>query len=134
MKSKLFAELLGAANEMLEHRKDQRGSSNPQLPQAPAAMTAGEIRQIRDSLQASQGVLARYLNVSTKLVQAWEAGVRTPSGPALVLLRIVEREPRLIDALYADSRLEASQRVEPGSAASRKGTRQTGRGDDAPSI
>ena len=48
--------------------------------------------------------MARYLNVSTKLVQAWEADQRTPSGPALVLLRIMEKQPGLIDTFYAHQR------------------------------
>jgi hypothetical protein len=36
------------------------------------------------------------LNVSTKLVQAWEGGERRPDGAALRLLRIVERAPVLV--------------------------------------
>ena len=116
MKPKLFAELLGAANEVLEHAQGKRNLRTTHLPKAPAAMTAAEIREIRDTLQASQGVLARYLNVSTKLVQAWEAGVRSPSGPALVLLRIVERQPGLLDALHTDSQA-TSGRGKPDSLA-----------------
>lgn len=120
MNPKLFAELLGAANEVLEHAQGKRDLRTTQLPQAPTAMTAAEIREIRDTLQASQGVLARYLNVSTKLVQAWEAGVRIPSGPALVLLRIVERQPGLIDALYAGPRASEVRRGKSVSSASGK--------------
>ena len=52
-----------------------------------------------DTAQFEQAVFARYLNVSTKLVQAWEAGRRHPDGPALVLLHIAERQPGLIETV-----------------------------------
>jgi putative transcriptional regulator len=101
MKPELFAELLTAANQALEHARGKRSLRSTELPQPPAPMTAKDVRAVRDRLQASQGVLARCLNVSTKLVQAWEAGERTPSGPALVLLRMVEQQPRLVEMLYS---------------------------------
>jgi putative transcriptional regulator len=102
MKPKLFAELLGAMHDVVEHAQGKRNLRTTRLPEAPTAMSPVEVRELRDKLQASQGVFAHYLNVSTKLVQAWEAGLRTPSGPALVLLRIAERQPRFLDALYTD--------------------------------
>ena len=101
MKPELFAELLTAANQALEHARGKRSLRSSALPQPPASMTAKDVREVRDRLQASQGVLARCLNVSTKLVQAWEAGERTPSGPALVLLRLVEQQPGLVEMFYS---------------------------------
>lgn len=112
MKEKLFAELLGAANDALEHAQGKRSLRTTVLPNAPESMTADDIRAIRETLQASQAVLAHYLNVSTKLVQAWEAGSRTPTGPALVLLRIVERQPGLFDALHENSNVAEARRAE----------------------
>jgi putative transcriptional regulator len=101
MKPEVFAELLTAANQALEHAQGKRSLRSATLPPLPAPMTAGEVRGVREALQASQGVFARYLNVSTKLVQAWEASERTPSGPALVLLRIMEQQPGLVDTFFA---------------------------------
>jgi putative transcriptional regulator len=37
-------------------------------------------------------VFAAYLNTSVSTVQKWEIGEKTPSGPALKLLNIVERK------------------------------------------
>jgi transcriptional regulator with XRE-family HTH domain len=59
-------------------------------------VAAEDIRAMRDAAQASQAVFAHYLNVSTKLVQSWEGGRRTPDGPALRLLELARREPRLV--------------------------------------
>jgi putative transcriptional regulator len=36
----------------------------------------------------SQAVLARHLNVGTKLLSEWERGTRRPSGPSLKLLTL----------------------------------------------
>ena len=50
----------------------------------------------------SQAVFARYLNVSTKLVQAWEAGRLTPDGVA-AHHRIVAHLPIVINHQNRDS-------------------------------
>jgi len=100
MKSEVFAELLAAANDALQHSKGKRDLRTTSLPRQPDPMTATEVRRLRERLQASQAILARYLNVSTKLVQAWEAAERTPSGPALVLLRLLEKQPAILDTIH----------------------------------
>nr|WP_294504065.1 DNA-binding transcriptional regulator [uncultured Rhodopila sp.] len=47
---------------------------------------AEDIRELREREGVSQAVLARHLNVGTKLVSDWERGVKRPSGPSLKLL------------------------------------------------
>jgi putative transcriptional regulator len=47
---------------------------------------AADIRELREREGVSQAVLARHLNVGTKLVSDWERGVKRPSGPSLKLL------------------------------------------------
>jgi putative transcriptional regulator len=100
MKSELFAELLASANEALEHAKGKRSLKSTTLARIADPMDAEEVRDLRETLQASQAVFAHYLNVSTKLVQAWEARRRRPEGPALVLLRMMEKQPGLVDTFY----------------------------------
>ncbi|MCW5979837.1 MAG: DNA-binding transcriptional regulator [Bryobacteraceae bacterium] len=51
----------------------------------------GEIRALREREQVSQAVFANYLNVTPNLVSKWERGEKTPSGPALKLLSLVEK-------------------------------------------
>ncbi len=59
----------------------------------PARVFApGEIRALRAREHLSQGVFARYLNVSKNLVSDWERGVKKPGGPALRLLTIIEKK------------------------------------------
>lgn len=94
--SELFAELLESANEALAHAKGKRDLKTTVLPPPPEPMDARDVRELRSRLDASQAVFASYLNVSTKLVQAWEAARRTPQGAALRLLRLAEKAPELL--------------------------------------
>lgn len=101
MDDKLFAELLESATEALEHAKGKRELRTTELAPPPAPVVAADIKRLRDRMKMSQAVFAHCLNVSTKLVQAWESKRRTPEGPALLLLRLVERQPSLILAKWA---------------------------------
>ena len=47
---------------------------------------------------------AGALGISVHTLRNWEQGRRTPEGPALALLRIAARNPRLLRAIIADSR------------------------------
>jgi putative transcriptional regulator len=103
MKDEGFAELLASANEALEHAQGKRSLRTTTLPLSPKSLNGRAVKRVRASLHASQAMLARYLNVSTKLVQAWEANRRTPNGPALVLLHIAARQPHLIESVRQDA-------------------------------
>jgi len=51
-----------------------------------SAVSGADIQKLRAREGVSQAVLARHLNVGTKLVSDWERGVKRPSGPSLKLL------------------------------------------------
>jgi putative transcriptional regulator len=53
------------------------------------ALSGHEIQALREREGVSQAVLARHLNVGTKLVSDWERGAKRPSGPSLKLLVLV---------------------------------------------
>jgi len=59
----------------------------------PPAFNAAQIHQLRDRLGLSQGLFAKLLGVSRKLVEAWEAGTRTPSPMACRLLDAISNRP-----------------------------------------
>lgn len=52
-------------------------------------LSAKSIREIRKSLNVSQGVFAKYLNVTPSTVQKWEQGSVKPQSAALKLLTLV---------------------------------------------
>ena len=97
MKDDTFTELLSSAHEALNHAHGKRSLRTTTLPLPPKSLNGRAVKRVRASLHASQAVFARYLNVSTKLVQAWEGNRRTPEGPALVLLHIAARQPDVIE-------------------------------------
>lgn len=53
---------------------------------------AKQIQRIRIKNKASQAVFAAYLNTSPSTVQKWEAGKKSPNGPSLKLLNIVDQQ------------------------------------------
>jgi len=104
MKTETFDELLGSMKEALEHAEGKRNLKTTTMPIPPAPLDGRAVKRARAALHASQAVFARYLNVSTKLVQAWEAGRRVPDGPALVLLHIAADQPELIELIRRQAR------------------------------
>jgi putative transcriptional regulator len=51
-----------------------------------------DIQHIRNQTKVSQSVFAKYINVKTITVAAWEQGTKKPNGTAVKLLDIVERK------------------------------------------
>jgi putative transcriptional regulator len=50
-----------------------------------------QIKALRLRCNASQAVLAAYMNTTVSTVQKWEIGAKHPSGPSLKLLNIIDR-------------------------------------------
>lgn len=70
----------------LRHLPEQEREIRIDIPSGP------DIRAMREKARLSQAVFARRLNVSTGYVSQLERGVKTPSGPALVLLDLIRRK------------------------------------------
>lgn len=52
--------------------------------------TPTQIKRLRVQYKASQAVFAAYLNTSISTVQKWEQGQKSPNGPSLKLLNLVD--------------------------------------------
>ena len=97
MKNAFFEELKESLEQGLQHAKGTRSDLRTTvLPKAPPKMDGNEILALRIQLNQSQAVFARFLNVSVKAVQAWEAGTRHPGGATLKLLSIAKQQPEII--------------------------------------
>lgn len=121
MKKELFGELMQSVGEALDHARGKRDLRTTILPDAPTSMSADDIRALRRKLNASQAVFAHYLNVSTQLVQAWEANRRRPEGPALRLLSIGRRDPGVVFAGLVRPEKQAP-RPQPARASAKRRT------------
>ena len=54
--------------------------------------TPSEIRNIRMENNLTQNLLAKFLCVSKKTVEAWESGRNTPNGPSKRLLELLAKK------------------------------------------
>ncbi len=93
-------DLLSAVEDICDHvtgkRKVTMRSTEVKLPAATSQMSPKEIVAARESLNVSQPVFARLLNVPTVTAVSWEKGRRKPSGAALKLLQIARKHPEVI--------------------------------------
>ena len=61
------------------------------------AFKSGEdVAALRRFIGLSQETFARALGISVHTLRNWEQGRRMPEGPALALLRIAARHPRVL--------------------------------------
>jgi putative transcriptional regulator len=68
------------------------------LPPAARPLKPREIAGIRKALGVSQAVFAGLLNVPKPTAISWERGARRPSGAALKLLHLAQKNPALLAA------------------------------------
>jgi putative transcriptional regulator len=101
-----FDQLIGGVNEVIAHLdgKQTLRKTVIAVPDEPPAYTAEEVRKLRETLQLSQGLFAKVLNVSVNTVRKWEQDERHPSGPSARLLQIAQTHPEyLLNDLKARS-------------------------------
>jgi putative transcriptional regulator len=101
-----FEQLIGGVKEVIAHLdgKQTLRKTVITLPDEPPVYTAEEVRQLRETLQLSQGLFAKVLNVSVNTVRKWEQNERHPSGPSSRLLQIAQMHPEyLLSDLNAQS-------------------------------
>ncbi len=57
---------------------------------------AVDVKNIRAKIGMSQNEFASAFGISVSTLRHWERGDRTPQGPALVLLNVVAKEPKVV--------------------------------------
>lgn len=67
-----------------------------EIPPRPKPMKPADLRALRESLNASQALFARLLNVSSNAVESWEQGIREPRQATLKLLHIARKNPEAL--------------------------------------
>jgi DNA-binding transcriptional regulator YiaG len=58
--------------------------------------SGSDIAELRRFVGLTQSEFARAMGISVHTLRNWEQGRRRPEGPALALLRIAARHPRII--------------------------------------
>ena len=91
----LFEEIKAGLNEAIEYEKGNLKANSRKLTITPIEeFTASEIKDIRKNTGMTQVLFAKYLGVSLKTVEAWEAGRNQPNGTACRMLSITKKDPQ----------------------------------------
>lgn len=85
-------ELLASMQEALEHARGIDNGSIVHHVEAPAV----RVKEVRQKLHMAQDDFAALMGVSVSGLRKWEQGARRPSGAALTLLEVMDREPEAV--------------------------------------
>ena len=99
----LYAQIKEGLNEMVAIEKGEREPAR-----VHRFFTSEEIKALRERAGVSQRAFAAMLGVSNRTLQDWEQGRRTPTGPAMNLLRLYEAMPEATTKVLAEHSALAS--------------------------
>lgn len=96
----LFNDLLQSAREMVAIEKGEMQPAAVRVYQVPNRVyEVPNVKHLRSDLHLTQEELSKAVGVSTALVQSWEAKRRFPSGAALKILRLLEKDVSFLEKL-----------------------------------
>jgi putative transcriptional regulator len=99
-KRNIFGELMDGVGEMRAHREGRLTLRSHRVESKPLpALTADEVRQIRERLDMSREVFARTIHVNTRTLEGWEQGRGVSKDTAVALLLLVREYPDTIKRL-----------------------------------
>jgi len=99
-KRNLFAELTEGFEALAAERTGKVTLRRHVIDVGPALeITADELIRLRQRLNLSRGVFARYLRTNPRTLENWEQGRAKPNAQAALLIRLVERYPDTVDRL-----------------------------------
>jgi len=77
--------------------------------ETPARLDVRTIRFRARGVGATQEAFANVIGVPVKTLRNWEQGRRKPTGPARVLLAMIERDPLIVyDVMHGKHRTPAA--------------------------
>ena len=95
MKRRMFDQLLQSVKEGGAILRGEAGTARRIVVGSP------EVKAIRERTSLSQSEFARLIGVSVKTLQNWEQDRHRPTGPAVVLLKIIAHEPKVaVEAIH----------------------------------
>lgn len=87
---KAFTEISAGLREAIEHAK---GKPTKVIAHRPEAI---DVKAIREKTGMSQQKFCATFGISIGTLRHWEQGLRNPRGPARVLLKVVQHNPKAI--------------------------------------
>ena len=95
--SKAYNMISASLNEVIDDLETSNGSNLKQTVltidvNTVRTFTPSEIKRIRLENNLTQNLLAKFLCVSKKTVEAWESGKNKPNGPSSRLLDLLSKK------------------------------------------
>ena len=106
----VFEQIKRGLEQSISYSRGELTLRTTTLPARPPAATPRRVRKLRRKLGMSQSVFAAMLNVSPKLVQSWEQGLRKPDRGDLRLLQIIEAQPSIVSDLFGSRRQSGARK------------------------
>lgn len=99
-KRNLFAELAEGFGALADERTGKLTLRTHEVETKLAPeVTAEELVSLRERLNLSRPVFARYLRTNPRTLENWEQGRARPNAQAALLIRLVERYPDTVERL-----------------------------------
>jgi len=95
----VYQEIIDEGNEISEKGVGHLRRRLRQLPDVPPVkiFTPNEIKSLRENNRYTQSFFGEMLGVSLKTIQAWERGTNKPTGTALRMFQILEKDPEAFE-------------------------------------
>lgn len=87
----VYDEIAAGMNDAVAHANGDQNAARVHTP--PPVVN---VKRIRERLGLSQREFSDAIRVPIDTIQNWEQQRRTPQGPALVLLMVLDRNPEMV--------------------------------------
>ena len=91
-KSKAYDEIKAGIEDAIAYAKGDGNRGTAHVVEVPAI----DVRAVRAKIGMTQPEFARIFRISLPTLRKWEQGQRRPSGAAMVLLTVIDREPQAV--------------------------------------
>lgn len=88
--NKAFEEISAGLDDAIKHAKGEKSKVIVHKPETI------DVKAIREKTGLSQQAFCAAFGVSLGTLRHWEQGLRSPRGPARVLLKVVDRDPEAV--------------------------------------
>jgi putative transcriptional regulator len=101
-KRDLFAELTEGIDALKSQREGKLTLRTFKIESKPApVLSPQEVVSVRERLNLSRPVFARYLRTNPRTLENWEQGRAKPNAQAALLIRMVAQFPDMVEQLEA---------------------------------
>lgn len=99
-KRNLFAEISEGFEALADERAGKKTLRTHEMEWLPTlSINPAEIIALRERLQLSRPLFARYLRTNWRTLENWEQGRAKPNAQAALLIRLVEHYPDTVERL-----------------------------------